>query len=245
VAIEETRSGPAGATSEIEVGAPDARGSVFIVVPAYNEEARIRSVLMSLLPLYPQVVVVDDCSRDRTFERVSELPVHALRHVVNLGQGAALQTGTEYALKHGADVVVHFDADGQHRSDQIEKLIAPILSGEVEMTLGSRFLGERSDLPWMKRVVLLPVGRIVNWLFTGLYLSDAHNGYRALGRRAAGHLSLRQNRMAHATEILALVRRHGIRFREVPVLVTYDEFGQGLAGGLKIVRDLVYRSIFR
>jgi glycosyltransferase involved in cell wall biosynthesis len=223
----------------------ESAGSVFVVIPAYNEEARIRPVLISLLPLYPNIVVVDDCSRDRTFSLARELPVHCLRHVVNLGQGAALQTGTEYALLEGAEVVVHFDADGQHRPDQIGKLVAPILSGEVEMTLGSRFLGEESDLPWLKRAVLLPVGRIVNWIFTGLYLTDAHNGYRALGRRAAGRLSLRQNRMAHATEILSLIRRNRIRFREVPVLVTYDEFGQGLAGGLKVVRDLVYRSIFR
>jgi polyprenyl-phospho-N-acetylgalactosaminyl synthase len=223
----------------------EARERVFVVIAAFNEQARIRSVLEALIPEFPNVVVVDDCSGDRTPQIASDLPVHLLRHAVNLGQGAALQTGTTFALLKGAEVIVHFDADGQHPVDQIGRLLAPILSGEADVALGSRFLGEGSNLPWLKRTVLLPVGRLVNWLFTGLYLSDAHNGFRALNREAAVRLDLRQNRMAHATEILGLIRKYGLRYREVPVVIRYDEFGQGLSGGVKVVRDLLLKGIFR
>jgi glycosyltransferase involved in cell wall biosynthesis len=219
--------------------------NIFIVIPAYNEARNIGRVLESLLPSYPNIVVVDDCSNDETFRSVSHYPVHSLRHVVNLGQGAALQTGNEYALKQGADIIVHFDSDGQHRIDQIEQLIQPIRDHKADVVFGSRFLVSQSTLPRMKRYVLLPIGRIVNWLFTGLHLTDAHNGFRAINRRAAQLIQIRQNRMAHATEILGLVRQQKLRYQEVPVIIDYHEFGQSFSGGLKIVRDLIIKNVFK
>ena len=100
-------------------------------------------------------------------------------------------------------------------------------------------------MPWIKRRALLPLACFVNWIFTGLYLSDAHNGYRALTRQAARKCEIRQDRMAHATEVLGLIRKHRLRFLEVPVVVEYNEFGQGLAGGLRVVRELLQGRIFR
>ncbi|MDD5342163.1 MAG: glycosyltransferase family 2 protein [Patescibacteria group bacterium] len=216
---------------------------IFVVIPAYNEEKNIGNVIEGLLKVYNNVIAVDDCSTDLTREVLKRYPIRLASHIVNLGQGAALQTGDELALKLGADIIVHFDADGQHRVDQIEKLISPIRDGRADIVFGSRFIDNQSALPWAKRHILLPIGRIVNWLFSGLKLTDAHNGYRAMNRKAAEKIILTQNRMAHATEILGLVKKNKLRYTEVPVVVEYKEFGQGFLGGLKIVRDLILKSI--
>ena len=218
---------------------------LIIVIPTFNEENNISYVLRNVLRLYNNVIVVDDCSTDNTCNIVKNYSVQILRHVINLGQGAALQTGNEFALGQGADLIVHFDSDGQHRVEFIDKLIEPIQKGQADIVFGSRFLGTASKIPWFKRNVILPIARLVNWLATGVYLSDAHNGYRAMSRRAAELIKTNQNRMAHATEIVSLARQYNLRYVEVPVAVEYHEFGQGLAGGLRIVRDLISRSIFK
>ncbi len=218
---------------------------VFVVIPAYNEASVISDVLTNLLKLYPDIIVVDDCSTDQTYQLACLFPIHCVRHVINLGQGAALQTGDEFALALGANIIVHFDADGQHRVDQIEKLIEPISFGRADVVFGSRFLGVSSALPKAKRWILLPLGRLVNWFFTGLHLSDAHNGFRAMSRSAAELINIRLNRMAHATEIVSQVRAHRLRYQEVPVVIDYREFGQGVRGGLRIIRDLILRAILK
>ena len=217
----------------------------FVVIPAYNEAATIGAVIQAVHERFANLVVVDDFSTDQTSELASQYPIYYLKHVINLGQGAALQTGNEFALGQGADLIVHFDADGQHRVEFIDKLIEPIQKGQADIVFGSRFLGTASKIPWFKRNVILPIARLVNWLATGVYLSDAHNGYRAMSRRAAELIKTNQNRMAHATEIVSLARQYNLRYVEVPVAVEYHEFGQGLAGGLRIVRDLISRSIFK
>lgn len=218
---------------------------VFIVIPAYNEEKNIGKVIENLLTIYRNIVVVDDNSSDTTCQIVKKYPVYLARHIINLGQGAALQTGSQLALKLGADIIVHFDADGQHRADQIDKLVVPIKENGADIVFGSRFLSDKSTLPRLKSYLLLPIGRIVNWLFSGLRLSDAHNGYRALSRQAAEKIELSQNRMAHATEILIMVKEHKLRYQEVPVIVDYEEFGQGMLDGIKIIRDLLIKSIIK
>ena len=129
------------------------------------------------------VVVVDDGSSDGTWEEIQQLPVYALRHPINLGQGAALQTGMSFALKQGADYVVHFDADGQHRPVDIDVVLGPVLDGKVDVALGSRFLSPESAaaVPFRRRLFLRGA-TYVNYVLTGVLLSDAHNGLRALSR---------------------------------------------------------------
>ena len=142
-----------------------------------------------------RVVVVDDGSTDETVE-VRRLPVVYLRHAVNLGQGAALQTGMTYALRAGAEIAVHFDADGQHDCAQIERLIAPIVEGKADVVFGSRFLRsqDRAQVPWKKRI-LLRGGILISWAMTGMLLSDTHNGFRALSRRALERVQLAGERL--------------------------------------------------
>src|SRR5262245_14267924 len=127
---------------------------VWIVVPAYNEAPRLAGTLRGLLASYPNVVVVDDGSRDATATVAQDCNTWVLQHVINCGQGAALQTGITFALQKGADYIVTFDADGQHDPAEIERLLSPIRQGQADVALGSRFLGQTVDMPAGRRIIL-------------------------------------------------------------------------------------------
>ncbi len=223
---------------------------VFVVVAAYNEGRVIRSSLAPLIERGYSIVVVDDASSDDTSDVLRGLPVYALRHPMNLGQGAALQTGMNFAIAHGARYVVHFDADGQHRADDIERLLEPLRAGDADVVLGSRFLtdADRARVPGGRRA-LLRAGVVVNGFLTGLWLTDAHNGLRAFTAQAASHIDLRENRFAHASEILHQIRRRHLRCVERPTTISYTEYsmakGQSSLNAVKIVIDLMLRRIFR
>ena len=220
---------------------------VLVIVPAYNEGRVITDTVERLLAAGYQVVVVDDGSSDETAE-VGRLPIAYLRHPVNLGQGAALQTGMTYALRAGAEIAVHFDADGQHDCGQIERLIAPIVDGQADVVFGSRFLRQqdREQVPWKKRI-LLRGGILVSWAMTGMLLSDTHNGFRAMSRRALERVQLQENGFAHATEIMQRVREGGMQYVEVPITVSYSAYsqqkGQRLSGSLSILFDLIMAKL--
>jgi glycosyltransferase involved in cell wall biosynthesis len=225
----------------------DAERLVLVIVPAYNEGRVVAATVERLLAAGYQVVVVDDGSSDETTE-VRHLPIVYLRHPVNLGQGAALQTGMTYALRAGADIAVHFDADGQHDCTQIEHLIAPILEGRADVVFGSRFLRRQdcAQVPWKKRI-LLRGGILISWAMTGMLLSDTHNGFRAMSRRALERVQLQENGFAHATEIMQRVREGGMRYVEVPITISYSAYsqqkGQRLSGSLSILFDLIMAKL--
>jgi glycosyltransferase involved in cell wall biosynthesis len=224
--------------------------SVFVVIPAYNEAAALPATLQSLLKNPYQLVVVDDCSRDETWALLERYPVYAIRHGMNLGQGAALQTGTTFALSRGAAYIVHFDADGQHRAEDIETLLAPLRRGEADVALGSRFMRPEdvAQVPRFKRL-LLRSAVLVDWALTGIKLTDAHNGFRALNRRAAQAIELQENRYAHATEILAQIHTHRLRYVECPTHIVYSDYarakGQSVWNALNIVIDVLLQKAFR
>ncbi len=223
---------------------------VFVIVAAYNEGPVIRSSVQALLDHHYTVVVVDDASSDDTSSRLHGMPVHVLRHPVNLGQGGALQTGMKFALAHDARFIVHFDADGQHNPQDIETLVAPLRAGQADVVLGSRFLRreDRAAVP-LRRRILLKGGVVVNGLLTGVWLTDAHNGMRAFTAEGAARIDLRENGFAHASEILAQIRRSKLRYMEKPTNITYTAYsiakGQSATSAVKIVIDLLLRRIFR
>jgi glycosyltransferase involved in cell wall biosynthesis len=224
--------------------------STFVIIPTFNEERVIRSTLESLLEYDYSIVVVDDGSRDGTWDIVNGLPVYALRHPVNLGQGAALQTGMVFSLQQGAKILVHFDADGQHRPEEIQSLAEPIERGEAEVVLGSRFLRQEDALavPSFRRIILRGA-ILINGLFTGLWLSDAHNGLRAFSAAAARQIKLRENGYAHATEINAEIKRLKLHYVERPTHISYSSYatskGQSLWNSLNILIDVLLRKVFR
>jgi glycosyltransferase involved in cell wall biosynthesis len=219
-------------------GNPD----VWVLVAAYNEGKRLGETLGRLGERYQNVVVVDDGSQDDTSVVALQHRVWVLRHLLNCGQGAALQTGIDFALARGAQVLVTFDADGQHRMDEIERLVEPVRVGRVEVVLGSRFLGGAVGMPW-SRWLVLKLGVLFTRLFSRIKVSDTHNGLRALSRRAAQTIRITQNRMAHASEILDQIRQHDLSFCEVPVVIRYNEEtlakGQSSWNSLKIVAELL------
>jgi glycosyltransferase involved in cell wall biosynthesis len=218
------------------------RAKVWVVIAAYNEGERLGPTLRSVCRAGYDVVVVDDGSRDDTAAVALRHPVWVLRHRLNCGQGAALQTGIDFALGKGADILVTFDADGQHSADDIERLIEPVRSGRVDVALGSRFLGRAVGLRPARRLVL-KLGVLFTRLVSGVRVTDTHNGLRAFSREAARRLRITQDRMAHASEILDRLRREGLRYCEVPVTIRYSEEtrakGQSSWNALKIAGEFL------
>ena len=201
----------------------DRRTDVVVVIAAYNEARVIGNVVRSVVEEGWCVVVVDDGSTDETFEQLAHLPVWRLRHILNRGQGAALQTGISHALSLGAEVIVTFDADGQHDSTQIVDLVEPVSSGRCEVAIGSRFLDGRSQMP-VGRYLVLKTGVLFTRLISGIRVTDTHNGFRAFSRNAAERLSIGMDRMAHGSDILEQIARHRWRYCEVPVTIRYTDY---------------------
>lgn len=222
---------------------PNHSPRIFIVVPAFHEARSIEAVVCDLRNSYEHVVVVDDGSGDETAATARRSGAIVLRHPVNRGQGAALQTGITFALRNGADCVVTFDADGQHQAADVAKLIAPIVAGECDIVLGSRFLeSSASEIPVLRRITLR-LAVLFTKVVNRISVTDTHNGLRAFSRRAASRIDLQLDRMAHATELLDQVRESKLPFREVPVHVRYTEYsrskGQSARGAFRILLHYV------
>ncbi len=219
---------------------------IFIVIAAYNESSTARHVVKRLLPEYPSIVVVDDGSTDDTHRQLEDLDLFLLRHIVNRGQGASLQTGIRFALEKDAEVIVTFDADGQHDPKDIEALVEPILRGDCDVCLGSRFLGRAHNIPLFRRLTL-KAGIAFTRVVSGVRVTDVHNGLRAFSREAAQSICITMDRMAHASEVLDQIKQKKLRFEEVPVHVLYSrrslEKGQSSWNAFKIAFDLFYKKL--
>lgn len=226
----------------------DANKGVWIVIAAFNEETVIHRVVSDVTRVYPNVVVVDDGSTDQTARKASAAGAVVVPHPVNLGQGAALQTGIAFALSRGAEFLVTFDADGQHRVADITALLDALRSGEFDYALGSRFLFGGSNIPLTRRLLLQAATWFTRYT-TGLQVSDSHNGLRGMTRKGASRLTIRQNRMAHASEILQQIADSGLNYIEVPVTISYTQYslekGQRLTGSVDIVLDLLANRLQR
>jgi glycosyltransferase involved in cell wall biosynthesis len=223
--------------------------SVFIIIPAYNEYAVIKNVAAELLSSGYTVIIVDDASKETLWPELKDLDgIYYIRHQVNLGQGAALQTGIDFALQKDAAYLVTFDADGQHSATDIPAMLLPLQKEGVDITLASRFLTKGLHNASLLRQWTLKTGRWVNYFFTGIYLSDAHNGLRAMTSGAAKKIQLKENRMAHATEILYAIKKNKLKYKEVPASVTYTDYskekGQSAFNSIRIFFDLLLHKLF-
>ncbi|MET0389261.1 MAG: glycosyltransferase family 2 protein [Polyangiales bacterium] len=221
---------------------------VMIVIAAYNEASSIGDVVRELRSHYTHVVVVDDGSADETATYALEAGASVLTHLINRGQGAALQTGITYALDQGADLIVTFDADGQHDVNDIPQLLAPIAQGQAHIALGSRFLAPGGKIP-RSRKLLLWAAVLFTRMTARVRLTDAHNGLRAFSRHAAEQIDLQLDRMAHASEIVDQVVSTRLPFVEVPVKVRYTEYslrkGQRNSAALRVAFDYLMARLIR
>lgn len=225
------------------MSAPAPLPHAWLVIPLYNEAPVIADVITEARQTFPHIVCIDDGSSDDSAERAERAGAVVVRHAVNLGQGAALQTGIDYVLGRTAGAyVVTFDADGQHDVADAAAMVHLAAAEDAAVVFGSRFLDERSRPGWAKRVVLKTAVWVTN-RSTGLRLTDAHNGLRVIRRDAATQVQLRQSRMAHASEIVTQLGRTGLPWREYPVHIRYTEYstskGQSLLNSINILVDLL------
>lgn len=221
----------------------------WLIVPCYNEGQVIQEVLASARETFPNIVAVNDGSRDNSAAQIHAAGAHLVDHPVNLGQGAAIQTGVEYArAQPGAEFFVTFDADGQHQVKDVVRMIERLRTEPVDIIVGTRFAGQdNSQVPWIKRLVLKTVV-MLSPRTKRLGLSDAHNGLRAFNRKVAEEMNIRMNGMSHASEIVTMIDKQGWRVDEEPVDILYTEYsmskGQSLINGVNILADgLVARRL--
>ncbi len=237
-----------GDTDGRTLGAEEADGT-YVVVMVFNEAPVIRDVVQRLLPLHVHVVVVDDASTDGTAAQLHGLPVTVLRHAINLGQGAATQTGVEFALARGARYLVTFDGDGQHDESDIPRLVHALSHERRDVALASRFLGREALGMTRAKRLLLRCAVLYMRLTTGLHITDAHNGLRAFRAEVAPALRLTQNRMAHASELLHKIREAGLSYTEIPAVVRYTEYsrakGQSGLGAVDILYEMLMARLLR
>ncbi|MGH3582304.1 MAG: glycosyltransferase family 2 protein [Mycobacterium sp.] len=219
---------------------------VWIIVPAFNEASVIADVIAELRTVFPNVVCVDDGSRDGTADAAHAAGAHLVRHPVNLGQGAAIQTGVEYARSRpGAAVFVTFDADGQHRVKDVVRMIDRLTGDSVDLVIGTRFGGAVTHTPPLKRVILR-LAAVVSPHSRSLGLTDAHNGLRVFDKEVADELNITMSGMAHASEFIALAVENHWRVAEEPVEILYTDYskskGQPLLNGVNILFDGLLRG---
>jgi len=221
------------------------RSDVCVVIPVFNEEAVIGDVVRSVREVYPVVVCVDDGSADRSSDEIEAAGGVLVKHPVNLGQGAALRTGLEFAMQFStADYFVTFDADGQHDVADVAQMLDLLDGGDIDVVFGSRFLDKRSQISAGKRLVLTLAIKYTR-LSTGLALTDTHNGLRTFNRKGAEALDLQMNGMAHASELLGIIAQREFAYAEVPVHIRYTTYsrskGQPLINGVNILFDLLLK----
>lgn len=196
-------------------------GGIAIVIPAYDEEKNIQNVLTKIpdnvLGYNVRPIVIVDGTTDRTNEIVKANEHAVTSHLINRGQGDSLRTGFEIALEEGVDIVVTMDADGQHRPDELERLIKPLVDGEADYVMGSRFLGSYADRGGARHLGIIIFSRLISFL-TGIRITDATNGFRAIWARDIAKLKLQEDRF-NAPELIIEAAKKGLRIKEVPVTI--------------------------
>ena len=215
---------------------------VWVVVPVFNEATIIAQVVSDLRNSFPNVLCVDDGSSDDSAKIATLSGATVVRHGINLGQGAALQTGFDFVLdKAGAKWAVTFDADGQHLATDAVRMVDAARDARVDVVLASRFRGSTQDMPRMRRAVLKAAVAFTRWT-AHLDVTDTHNGLRVLSVGALGAFRLQQPRMAYASELLSAIGAHGLSYVEVPVSVIYSDYsrakGQRNINAVNILFDL-------
>ncbi|HEX8974728.1 MAG TPA: glycosyltransferase family 2 protein [Patescibacteria group bacterium] len=200
---------------------------VYILIPAYNEAKKISSVITDLMEAgYKNILVVNDGSKDETATIAKQAGAEVLNHVINRGQGAALQTGMKYLREtYSPDAVVTFDADGQHQTQDIQAMVDPVLNGECDITLGSRFLDKKSNVSPLRKIILKAGIQFTNHI-SNIKLTDTHNGFRALSKKALEEIEIFHRGMEHASDIIDEITKHRLRYKEVPVHIAYTDYSK-------------------
>lgn len=222
--------------------------NIWIIIPAYNEEAVIQDVIAEVRAAgYENIILVDDGSADRTFAKAKQMPgVVALRHMINRGKGAAVKTGIEAAKLLDTDIAITMDADGQHNPADIDSMLFQMRLHGYDVVLGSR-LKESTGMPFYK-VMHNHIGNLIVWMLYGLWVTDSQSGFRAYSRKALHTIDTKTDRYEYDSEVIREVRRHRLKFIEIPIEVRYTEYSMGkqhkmnLKNGVKTVLKMMIAS---
>lgn len=222
---------------------------MWLIIPCFNEGSVVRGVIEHARKTFPNIVAVNDGSSDNSAQEIHLGGAHLVNHPVNLGQGASIQTGIEYAsMQPGAKYFCTFDADGQHQVHDVIAMLDKLKAEDLDIVVGTRF-GEghtqETNVPWIKRVVLKTVV-FLSPTSRKLGLSDAHNGLRVFNKKVADTVDLRMNGMSHASEFVEKILENNWRVGELPVDILYTEYsmskGQSLFNGVNILADGLVRK---
>jgi glycosyltransferase involved in cell wall biosynthesis len=215
---------------------------LFVVIPAYNEEGTISQVIKEVRKYTENVIVIDDGSKDRTAQLAKKQKAIVYCHLINRGLGGALATGIEVALKKKADIILTFDADGQHQAEDIPRLVKPIIESEADIVIGSRFL-EKNKIPFNRKIANF-IGNIITFILFGLWVSDSQSGLRCFNKKAAKTLKIETSSMEVSSEIIKEIKRHHLRLKEIPVKAIYTDYslskGQNFILGMKTMIKLIF-----
>lgn len=220
-----------------------------IIIPAYNEGSEVYETIRGIPEGFEHIICVDDGSTDDTIDQIGRTRATLVRHPINLGQGAALQTGIEYALFNPKiKYFVTYDADGQHRIEDVEKMLNHLKKEKLDIVLGSRFLGSAENISSGKRRILKLAIRFSN-LTTGVKLTDTHNGLRVFNRYVAENLQLKMPDFSHASEIIERIAQKDFKYREAPVTIVYTDYsrakGQSMINAVNISFDMLLSKVTR
>lgn len=220
---------------------------VAVIIPVYNEGKVIKSIIDKVLKEYKYVVCINDGSSDNSREEILKTKAYFVDHPINMGQGAALQTGIEFARSLPVEYFVTYDADGQHRLEDVREMIRTIKRDKTDFVLGSRFLGKEAvNMPKIKRIILKMAIRFSN-ITSGVKLTDTHNGLRVFNRKVANSIQITLPDMAHASEILEIIYRNKYTYTEVPVVIEYTDYsrgkGQSIINAVNIAFDTLLRKV--
>jgi glycosyltransferase involved in cell wall biosynthesis len=222
---------------------------VYVILPVFNEASVIREVVGSISEGFPNVICVNDGSTDASATEIEKTGAVLINHPFNLGQGAALKTGIDFALRDAnAAYFITFDSDGQHQVADAVRMLSVAREGNYDIVLGSRFLGTAENIGAI-RAVVLKLAVVFSNLTTGVRLTDAHNGLRVFNRTFAERIEITMPGMAHATEFIHWIAKSGFRYTEAPVTIVYSSYSkaksQSLFNSVNIGFDLLMRKISR
>lgn len=219
---------------------PQRTPNVAIAIPAYNEERFIGSVVIQARRYTPDVVVIDDGSHDATSHIAEEAGATVIRHQRNGGKSEAVNSALKWARRNGTECLVFIDGDGQHRPDEIEKVVAPVLAAEADMVIGSRFLSVKSHIPAYRKIGQLGFTAVTNMAST-VHVTDSQSGFRAFSRKAIEALHFSGTGLSVESEMQFQAKEHDLTIVEVPISVVYAEKAKRnpFAHGMQILENVL------
>ena len=194
---------------------------IVIGIPAFNEEKNIASIILKLKKSYPEIIVCDDGSSDMTGNIAKEMGVHVITHKKNQGYGGAISSIFRKASEINSDILVTFDADGQHRVEDIQKVIEPLVNNEADFAIGSRFLNEPENVPKYRKIGIKAITKITNSV-SGGNVTDSQSGFRAYNKKILNSIQITESGMGVSTEILIKIQKANFRIKEIPIIVLYE-----------------------